>query len=109
IFLASDGVHGQEVHGGRLVEIQTLVKQYDAVVVGSGPNGLAAAIRLAQAGKRVVVYEANSTIGGGSRSAEITRGGFIHDTCSSIHPLAVGSAYFRSRRHNQYGLEWLHA
>lgn len=80
---------------------------YDAIVIGAGPNGLAAAIRLAQAGKRVVVYEANSTIGGGSRSAEITLPGFIHDTCSSIHPLAIGSPFFKTLPLNQYGLRWI--
>ncbi len=80
---------------------------YDAVVVGSGPNGLAAAIRLAQAGKRVVVYEANATIGGGSRSAELTLPGFIHDICSAIHPLGVGSPFFQTLPLGRYGLEWI--
>ncbi|HZQ08248.1 MAG TPA: NAD(P)/FAD-dependent oxidoreductase [Anaerolineae bacterium] len=83
------------------------MSNYDGVIVGSGPNGLAAAIRLAQAGKRVVVYEANSTIGGGSRSAELTLPGFIHDTCSSIHPLGIGSPFFKTLPLNQYGLEWI--
>src|SRR6266536_10237 len=60
---------------------------YDAIVVGSGPNGLAAAITLAQTGRSVVVFEARDTIGGGSRSMELTLPGFIHDVCSAIHPL----------------------
>ena len=59
---------------------------YDAVVVGAGPNGLAAAITLARAGYSVVVYEAKDTPGGGSRSAELTLPGFTHDICSAIHP-----------------------
>lgn len=80
---------------------------YDAVVIGSGPNGLAAAIRLAQAGKRVVVYEANETIGGGSRSAELTLPGFVHDTCSSIHPLGIGSPFFKTLPLDKYGLDWI--
>lgn len=83
------------------------MKTYDAVIIGSGPNGLAAAIRLAQAGKRVVIYEANETIGGGSRSAELTLPGFIHDTCSAIHPLGIGSPYFKTLPLEKYGLEWI--
>lgn len=79
----------------------------NAIIVGSGPNGLAAAIRLAQAGKRVVVYEANSAIGGGSRSAELTLPGFIHDTCSAIHPLAVASPFFKTLALGQFGLNWI--
>lgn len=83
------------------------MKNYDALIIGSGPNGLAAAIRLAQAGKRVVVYEANETIGGGSRSAELTLPGFIHDTCSSIHPLGIGSPFFKTLPLDKYGLQWI--
>lgn len=79
----------------------------DAIIIGSGPNGLGAAIRLAQAGKRVVVYEANETIGGGSRSAELTLPGFIHDTCSSIHPLGIGSPFFKTLPLEKYGLQWI--
>ena len=66
----------------------------DAIVVGSGPNGLAAAITLAAAGRSVRVYEANDTIGGGCRSEELTLPGFVHDTCSSIHPMAARSPFF---------------
>ena len=79
----------------------------DAVVIGSGPNGLAAAIRLAQAGKRVTVFEANDTIGGGTRSAELTLPGFVHDVCSAVHPLAVGSSFFRTLPLQGYGLEFV--
>ena len=67
----------------------------DAVVIGSGPNGLAAAITLARAGLDVEVYEVAETVGGGVRSAELTLPGYLHDVCSSIYPLAVGSPFFR--------------
>ena len=80
---------------------------YDAVVVGSGPNGLAAAIRLAQEGLSVLVAEANDTIGGGARSAELTLPGFMHDTCSAVHPLAAGSPFFRTLPLGNYGLNWI--
>lgn len=81
---------------------------YDAVVIGSGPNGLAAAITLAQAGRSVLVLEAGATIGGGVRSAESTLPGFLHDTCSAIHPLAASSSFFRALPLHKYGLEWIH-
>ncbi len=79
----------------------------DAIVVGSGPNGLAAAITLAQAGCSVQVLEANAMIGGGARSAELTLPGFVHDLCSAIHPLAAGSPFFRSLPLERHGLEWI--
>jgi len=81
---------------------------YDAVVIGSGPNGLAAAITLAQADRSVLVLEAGATIGGGVRSAELTLPGFLHDTCSAIHPLAASSSFFRALPLHKYGLEWIH-
>jgi phytoene dehydrogenase-like protein len=81
--------------------------EYDAVVVGSGPNGLAAAITLARAGCSVRVLEANSTIGGGARTAELTRPGFLHDLGSAIHPLAFGSPFFRTLPLSRFGLEWI--
>src|SRR5438552_5922395 len=81
--------------------------QYDAVVVGSGPNGLAADIRLAQEKLSVLVLEANDTIGGGARSAELTLPGFVHDLCSAIHPLALGSPFFRKLELEKHGLHWI--
>ncbi len=80
---------------------------YDAIVVGSGPNGLAAAITLAQAGLAVAVFEAKETIGGGSRSMELTLPGFVHDVCSAVHPLAQDSSFFRSLPLEHYGLEMI--
>lgn len=83
------------------------MSQYDAVVVGSGPNGLAAAITLAQAGRHVLVVEGRDTIGGGTRTAELTLPGFHHDVCSAIHPLGIMSPYMRSLPLADYGLEWI--
>lgn len=80
---------------------------YDAVVVGSGPNGLAAAITLARAGHSVLLIEANHSLGGGARSAEVTLPGFLHDTCSAVHPLALASPFFRSLPLERFGLEWI--
>jgi phytoene dehydrogenase-like protein len=82
--------------------------RYDAVIVGSGPNGLAAAITLAQAGRSVLVLEAENEIGGGTRTAEVTLPGFQHDLCSAIHPLGVGSPFFRKLPLQDYGLEWIY-
>jgi phytoene dehydrogenase-like protein len=81
---------------------------YDAVVVGSGPNGLAAAIVLQQKGLSVLVLEGKSVIGGGLRSAELTLPGYIHDICSAVHPLAVGSPFFQTLPLADHGLEFIY-
>src|SRR3954468_18807320 len=76
----------------------------DVIVVGSGPNGLAAAITLAEAGRAVRVLEAADTPGGGMRTAELTLPGFRHDVCSAIHPMAPATPFFRA--HADLGIEW---
>jgi len=81
---------------------------YDAVIIGSGPNGLAAAITLAQAGWKVAVFEAKETIGGGMRTLELTLPGYQHDICSAIHPTALASPFFRALPLEEYGLRWVH-
>ena len=83
-------------------------RERDAVVVGAGPNGLAAAVVLARAGLQVLLVEAGATIGGGTRSAELTVPGFVHDVCSAIHPTALASPLFGHLPLAQHGLAWVH-
>jgi len=83
-------------------------REYDAVVVGSGPNGLAAAILMQQNGLSVLLIEGKETIGGGMRSAELTLPGYVHDICSAIHPLAVSSPFFETLPLAQHGLEFIY-
>lgn len=83
------------------------MNEHDAVVVGAGPNGLAAAIELARAGRSVLVREAAEVLGGGLRSGEVTLPGFVHDLCSAIHPLAAASPFFRTVPLDAHGLEWV--
>lgn len=81
---------------------------YDAVIVGSGPNGLAAAVELARGGRKVAVLEAEDSIGGGVRSHELTLPGFMHDLGSAIHPLGYASPFFRQLPLEEHGLDWIH-
>lgn len=81
---------------------------YDAIVIGSGPNGLTAGIRLAQAGISVLMVEANDTVGGCVRSAELTLPGFVHDICSAVHPLALASPFLSRLPLQKHGLRWIH-
>ncbi|NKS84153.1 FAD-dependent oxidoreductase [Rhodococcus hoagii] len=80
----------------------------EGVVVGAGPNGLAAAVTLALRGVRVTVYEAADTIGGGTRTTERLAPGLLHDDCSAVHPMGVASPFFRSLDLAAHGLEWCH-
>jgi phytoene dehydrogenase-like protein len=82
---------------------------YDAIVVGAGPNGLAAAIALARAGRSVLVLEAAPEAGGGVRSAALTLPGFVHDVCSAIHPLGAGSPFLRALPLADHGLAWAYS
>ena len=82
--------------------------KYDGLIIGAGPNGLAAAIVLARAGRSVLVLEAENGVGGGARSAELTLPGFTHDLGSAVHPMAVASPFFRSLPLHEHGLEWIH-
>lgn len=82
--------------------------EYDAVIIGSGPNGLAAAITLQQQGLQVLLLEGRNKIGGGLRTEALTLPGYLHDVCSAIHPLAVGSPFFETLPLREYGLEYIY-
>ncbi len=81
--------------------------RYDAIVVGSGPNGLACAISMIQAGGSVLLVEGQSTAGGGCRTLELTIPGFKHDVCSAVHPFGIGSPFFRTMPLADFGLQWI--
>ncbi len=85
------------------------MSNYDAVIVGAGPNGLAAALTLAQAGRSVLVMEAKETVGGGCRTAELTLPGFKHDICSSVYALGLASPFFRALPLEEKGLKWVYS
>lgn len=82
-------------------------RRYDAVIVGAGQNGLSAAVTLAEAGRKVLVLEGQSVIGGGARSEEVTLPGFVHDICSTVHPLGITSPAFRRMPLEAHGLRWI--
>ena len=88
-------------------EAQPMKTEYDASIVGAGPNGLAAAVTLASRGLRVILFEGAATIGGGTRTQELTLPGFHHDVCSAIHPMAIASPFFRKLALEDHGLEWI--
>jgi len=85
-----------------------MTTEYDAVVVGAGPNGLVAAITLARAGRRVVLFEAAGQVGGGLRSAALTDPGFVHDVCSTVQALGVASPALADLDLEAHGVEWVH-
>ncbi len=87
--------------------IAALMSEYDAVVVGSGPNGLSAAVTIARAGRSVLVIEGASDVGGGCRTEELTLPGVRHDVCSAVHPLGVASPFLRTLPLAEHGLEWV--
>jgi phytoene dehydrogenase-like protein len=82
-------------------------EKYDAVVIGSGPNGLAAAIHLARRGWKTLVLESADTPGGGMRTKELTLPGFRHDVCSAVHPMGIGSPFFKTLGLEKHGVRWL--
>jgi phytoene dehydrogenase-like protein len=82
---------------------------YDATIIGSGPNGLAAGITLPRAGLAVLLLEAQETLGGGLRSAELSQPAFVHDVCSAVHPLAIASPFFCTLLLAEHGLDWVHS
>jgi phytoene dehydrogenase-like protein len=90
------------------ITARTRRQSYDAIVIGSGPNGLGAAITLARSGLTVLLLESRDTAGGGCRSAQLTLPGFVHDICSAIHPLGAGSPLFRDLPLSEHGLRWVH-
>ncbi len=84
------------------------MKKYDAAIIGSGPNGLAAGILLLKAGLSAIILEAAGKTGGGTRTSELTIPGFLHDVCSAVHPLGAGSPFFQRLPLSDYGLKWIY-
>ena len=84
------------------------MENFDAVIIGSGPNGLAAAVHLARNGWKTLVLEAGDTPGGGMRTKELTLPGFKHDVCSAVHPMGVASPFFQRLGLEDLGLRWIH-
>lgn len=82
-------------------------KSYDVVIIGSGPNGLSSGIVLAEKGLKVLIVEGATTLGGGTRTAELTLPGFRHDVCSAVHPMGYLSPYFKTLPLEKFGLEWI--
>jgi len=106
--LAASALHGlRRLSPGARPTVTNPKRDYDAVVVGAGPNGLAAAIELALGGQTVLVLEQQPVAGGGMRSAELTLPGYTHDICSAVHPLAVSSPFLRRLALSDHGLEWI--
>lgn len=99
--------HGLAPASPPLLASLLMANEYDAIVIGSGPNGLSAAVALAQSGASVLVVEAEDEIGGGTRSAELTLPGFIHDVCSAVHPMGILSPFLRQLPLSEHGLEWV--
>src|SRR5262245_1701075 len=99
---------------GMISDVSTLASsgirrtEYDAVIIGSGPNGLSAAIALAREGWKTLVIEAADTIGGGMRTKELTKPGFLHDVCSAVHPTGIASPFFQSLKLEEHGLRLIH-
>src|SRR5262249_18563719 len=87
--------------------IKVMTESYDAIIVGAGPNGLSAAVRLATAGLSVCVLEAEQQIGGGARTEQLTLPNFLHDTCSTIHPMGLASPFFQKLPLQKYGVDWI--
>ena len=85
-----------------------MASELDAVIVGSGPNGLAAAVSLAQQGFSVSIVEAHAEIGGGTRTAELTLPGFHHDVCAAVHPMGELSPFLSTLPLAEHGLSWVH-
>ena len=108
LFNAKSGKYGPILPLSQQIPSAAQAPRYDAVVVGAGPNGLAAAIELARSGFSVKVFEARNKVGGGAASEALTLPGFVHDVCSAIHPLAAASPFFNSLPLMDHGLQWVH-